>query len=347
MPKSSSIHVPHGSDIAKMLTSTGPVVKCVLLKTKGVSTKADTEEDVKHLAEPENVSDDTSEKRRVLTDLIEEIEVDTSPQKQMVSKILGGTFTFLGQYEDEGIVLMIRNVEFVNPIELPPFNPHQLHPPFDGVEVRGDILIMKVAATDEVLDEEEDEEDDVEDKDVVVPNNDEFFLDYTKDEYIAFASRTDVVAPEPPEEDEDDEDVEDEDDEEEEVDEEYHLGDDETNEEERTAIMNLLMRSILRKFCEDNGRGPNTQELLELRSALAEKMGVRLGEVPSLDEPVAKKKPVMIEPVEAASPYKSILTRRRESEEDDEAEELAPASKRVKFGDESVDASLEEKKGEP
>merc|ERR1711971_350431 len=67
-------------NIANILNSTGPIVNAVLLKAGNGNGN----------------------------NIVEDIQVDTTPKKQMVSKILGGPFTFLGQYEDEGIVLMIR-----------------------------------------------------------------------------------------------------------------------------------------------------------------------------------------------------------------------------------------------
>ena len=36
--------------------------------------------------------------------------------------------------------------------DLPPVNGHALQPPLDRVEVRGDVLLMRVAETEEVLD---------------------------------------------------------------------------------------------------------------------------------------------------------------------------------------------------
>ena len=65
-------------------------------------------------------------------------------------------------------------------------------PPLDHVEIRGDVLLMRVAETEEEGKEGEE-----------TPNvsaflsNEEFFLDYTLDEYVKFASRTDIVAKEP------------------------------------------------------------------------------------------------------------------------------------------------------
>jgi hypothetical protein len=326
-----------GIDIASMLQSKGPVVKCVLLKAGDVKNP------------PESSTDGS--KRHVLVDLLEEVDVDTTPKQRMVEKLLGGSFTFLGQYEDEGIVMMIRNLDGVEEDALP-INPHALQPPFEEATVRGDILVMKVAATDETLDNDGTEEK----KDVIMPTNDEFFLDYTKANYIAFAQRTDVVAPEVPEEDDDDEECSDEEEVEssgneegeeevsdEEEDDEGEEGDEEDEEwdaaededETRTAMMNLIMRRVLRRFHEGNGRGPNTQELLDLRSAVAAKMGVQVPEIldTDWDRKAIKKKRETIEDSENApkSPYKSILTRKRTASEDYEEDEQ-PVAKKVKFG---------------
>lgn len=326
----------HGIDISKMMKAAGPVIKCVLLKAK--LGQADAKQPAEEATKEDTKKDSEEPERVVLVDSIEEVEIDTTPQKQMVAQVLGGKFTFVGQYEDEGVVLMARNVEEIDPLDLPPFNTHVLQPPFDEHEIRGDILIMKVAPTEETLDEDPDA------TEVVVPTNDEFFLDYTKDEYVAFATRTDVVAPEPPEEE-----SEDEGDEEDEEEEEYTVEDDgETDEEELTGMMNILMRTILRKFTEDNRRGPNTQELLNIRTALATKMGIEIADIPSLNEPVAtKKRKTVMEPTDPASPIKSILTKRAEEEEnDDDVEEVLPATKKVKFGEDTTAATVNVEKEE-
>ena len=301
----SASHLIHGIDISKMLQSKGPVVKCVLLKAVAPGAN-----DAKQAAIAEATESDEKQQtgeageRHVLIDAIEEVEIDTTPQKQMVAQVLGGKFTFVGQYEDEGIMLMVRNVEDLDEDQLPPINAHKLQPPFDEHEVRGDILIVKVAATDEVLDDV-----DTNENDVVVPTNDEFFLDYTKDQYVAFAKRTDVVAPEAPEDDEVEtgDGEEDEDEEEDDDDDDDDDGHDE-DDDDHTGMMNLLMRSILRKFTEDNGRGPNTDELLKIREALASKMGIELQAVPSPNESVKKRE------IDAGS----------------------PPAKRVKFGNDVV-----------
>ena len=277
--------------------------------------------------------------------LIEEISIDTTPKKSMVSQVLGGQFTFLGQYEEEGIMVMIRRPdweEFIDDDEevmtmedIPPVNPHELQPPFDGVQVRGDVLLMRVAETPEELDAEsgegegeladlEEEVVDAADRgdsgagvaggkagggekpDIHVPTNDEFFLDYTKEEYLKFAARTDIVAPEiesSEEEESDEEEVDElEDDDEDakpsasaaaaaEGGEEHDNDDDDSEEDEdfdseehQIGMMNMILGHMLRKFREENGRGPDSLELLEMRKALADRLGV---DVPPVDEEAA------------------------------------------------------------
>ena len=293
-----------------------------------------------------------------LTSLIDEIEVDTTPRKSMVAEILGGPFTFLGQYEEEGTVLMIRRPpdeaeeeededgdgdgdceQGEEKDDVPRVNPHRLQPPFHDVSVRGDILVMKVAKTDDDDGDDDGDDDDssgsgaeeaeAKEESPVVANADEeltkeqpaasasskvradgeeggvddsedsFFLPYTKDEYLMFATRTDVVAPNRMEDSNDSEEEEEEigpdervgdgDDEDNDRDDEYRPGndddipsdDDDDDEDSQVGMMNLIFGQILRRFREENGRGPDTRELLEMRSALAERLGV---EVPPVDE---------------------------------------------------------------
>ena len=361
------------NSLATVRTASGPVVKCVLLKhmrssgrdvhphldksvlllrarekeeqkeeelnTKPAAistTPTDEEHDTLPVA---NHHHQHPHHREVLTELIEECVVDTSPGKNEVQKLLGGnSFTFIGQYPDEGIVLMARADQFhdldmiddltirelknfiresglghiidlttvvdhadliqaVKDAQLP-LNPHRLQPPFDDCPIRGDILLMRVA--DDPNDEDDDDEDEDDDAGVAkmsaaihqamqqvksameVPN-DEFFLDYTKEEYIAFASRTDIVA-EPMGDDEDDEDEEDMDEEDEdEQDEEEEDDDDEEEEdglddeeEEKHLVLNLILSELIKSFREDNGRGPDAEELLDLRARVAEQLKLEL-----------------------------------------------------------------------
>jgi hypothetical protein len=349
-----------GLDIGKILSSKGPVVKCVLLK----HLRADGKDAKPHPASP---GADATHHRQVLTDLIEEIELDTTPAKNGVSQVLGGSFTFIGQFITEGTVLMVRkelpddetlenesiktlqslckdfNVDTEGMLEKSELvgalldaqlvvNPHRLQPPLDGIVVRGDILILKVAETDEELDSDGVDAETLER--LAVPTNEEFFLNYTRDEYIAFASRTDVVAPQieaREEEDGEEEENDDEDEDDENGDEEYQLDEDEEaegDEDYMTAMMNLILGEVLKKFRQENGRGPDTRELLELRSKVAEKLGV---EVASFDEV-------------------SEVTSGQKREAEDEAE--VHSHKKVKFSspkeddDQNIKASGEEKGGE-
>ena len=71
-----------------------------------------------------------------LSHLIQEITIDTTPRKSQVAQVLGGDFTFLGQYESEGIMVMIRRPDWEREGysgDVPKVNPHRLHPPFHDV----------------------------------------------------------------------------------------------------------------------------------------------------------------------------------------------------------------------
>mmetsp|Transcript_21481 Transcript_21481/g.24090 ORF Transcript_21481/g.24090 Transcript_21481/m.24090 type:complete len:134 (+) Transcript_21481:741-1142(+) len=41
-------------------------------------------------------------------------------------------------------------------------------------------------------------------------------------------------------------------------------------------MFNLVMNEVLRQYREENGRGPNTKELLELRANIAKELGVEI-----------------------------------------------------------------------
>mmetsp|Transcript_33098 Transcript_33098/g.60700 ORF Transcript_33098/g.60700 Transcript_33098/m.60700 type:complete len:395 (+) Transcript_33098:103-1287(+) len=276
---------------------------------------------------------DRTNKEVPLQHLIEEIEVDTTPKKSMVSKILGGEFTFLGQYEEEGTMVMIRRPDWESndtddddedgniSEDAPPINPHALQPPLHALEVRGDILLMRVAETEEEPDRDEedavgggeakgeggDEKEDAESgaaeaeaAEIRLPaDDDDFFLDYTREEYLKFAARTDIVAEEVEssssgEESEVDaedaepsaatnDDDENDEDEDEDFDPDAEDSDDEDcdSEEHQVGMMNMILGHMLRKFREENGRGPDSLELLEMRKALADRLGVQ---VPPVDE---------------------------------------------------------------
>jgi hypothetical protein len=213
-------------NISTILNSTGPIVQAVLLSANEETPRT--------------------------------VEVDTTPKKQMVQQILGGPFTFLGQYEDEGIVLIIRRDQETGDL---PTNTHKLQPPFHATTVKGDILALKVAPTEE-------------DENINANKpNEEFFLNYTCDEYEKFAARTDITTtmiPATSEDDlEDDEQFSHGDDDEDEMEGEY----DSEDEEKEGGFMDLLLGQVLQRFEQENGRMPDKEELQALEAAIAAKLG--------------------------------------------------------------------------
>ena len=195
-----------GEEIASLLRSSGPVVKSVLLRAakaadgddgdRKPSAKSSAEVGTSHGnnkndEDAKRGADDTTSTSTddgangddrphpLLADLIDEIEVDTTPKKAMVSQILGGPFTFLGQYEEEGIMVMVRRPpgpgdsfdesdddggdgdgDEDEDEAIPPLNPHRLQPPLHKKVVRGDILLMRVAPGEEDHDDAADDEQD-------------------------------------------------------------------------------------------------------------------------------------------------------------------------------------------
>ena len=267
------------------------------------------------LSSGEQSSTKTSHTEYEFSHLVSQIQIDTTPKKREVEKVLGGPFTFIGQYEDLGVVVMaLRDGEGESDENKKatsfPWNPHKLQPPLHDVRVRGDILMLKVNA---IEDEEENQVTTTEMKndENSLPSStqnseNDFFLNFTRDEYLKFASRKDIPMITNTKNEEnisssddaydglnvkivetqnDEDEVYDSDDEDDEyLDNEEEDGDYEEEmdeEEERVAMMNLLMGQIIRRFRQENNRGPDTKELLEMRQALAMKLGV---EVPDLPE---------------------------------------------------------------
>jgi len=444
-----------GQQIAGILRSEGPIVNCVLLRASLDDTNEENGDETKkssasssigthngdddkkrdHQAHSNQNDDETTDEmnqdsislfkeRTIHAHLISEIQVDTTPRKSMVSQILGGPFTFLGQYEEEGIVVMVRR-DSVSPVFVDDnddddnddstnekvnqqglyLNPHELQPPLHQCKVYGDILLMRVAANEDESDDDDNDattipttkdtamsdvtetktdapgttnatndastttnadtastttstdntttttdatdstdstvnattsptnattsptnattqlsekeahpiEETQDDGTTPTPtpttpstgtsgtpttnfsSNQEFFLDYTKEEYIKFASRNIPIPPDESSDDDDDnegeeQDVNESDDDEhnngDEDDDDYEeeFGSDEDEESCQIGMLNLLLGQILRKFREDNGRGPNTKELLSIRAALAEKLGIDSSLIPPVDD---------------------------------------------------------------
>ena len=253
---SSSHHPDHNNNnnnsIATFLHSSGPVVSAVLLKADAT---------------------------------VEQILVDTTPQKQSVQQVLGGPFTFLGQYEEEGIVLMCRrgagddnDNDTNNNDKKLPINQHKLQPPFDESQVRGDILCLRVAAQEDEGDDNDNDNNNVDNVilSVSTQSNEEFFLNYTQEEYIRFAARTDVEAPKLlVSEDAEDDNENDNDTGSEEEDEEEMEGesddDDDDDEEGPDGFIEMLMGQVIHRFQTEHGRLPDDTELQALQAAIAQK----------------------------------------------------------------------------
>lgn len=94
-------------NIQKIMESKGPVVKCVLLKADGRT---------------------------------EELDVDMTPSLRSCQKILGGELTFLGQWEDLQVILLVSKDQSGDNL---PVNKHKLQPPFDEIIAYGDILLTR------------------------------------------------------------------------------------------------------------------------------------------------------------------------------------------------------------
>jgi hypothetical protein len=285
-----------GVNIGAILNEEGNIVQAVLLKCGGGPSGSSSSSTSSATA---TTNDDGNNEN-----IIEQICVDTCPQRRMVEQILGGNgITFIGQYEDEGIVVVASKQQQQPADHTHVINPHRLQPPLHNMTICGDILLLKVRQEEEDID----------------PTK-PFFQDYTKEDYATFASRTiDETAKEEQEEEEPlqekeelsisttstedcsssyssssiEEGGEDEEEEEEQSEdgeekdsseetEEAHDDDDDDDYVEDVSelgMFNLVMGSFLRQYQENNGRGPSTEELLFMRQTLAEKMGIVLDSI--------------------------------------------------------------------
>jgi hypothetical protein len=283
-----------GVNIGAILNEEGNIVQAVLLKCGGGPSGSSTSSN----STTSTINDNDNNEN-----IIEQICVDTCPQRRMVEQILGGNgITFVGQYEDEGIVVVASKQQQQQENNDHTRNPHRLQPPLHNLTICGDILLLKVRQEEE------------EDIDPTKP----FFQDYTKEDYAAFASKTieETAKEEEPqqqqqeelscsststedcsssyssssieeEEKEEDEEEQSEDGEEKdssEATEEEHEEDDDDDDDyyedvSELGMFNLVMGSFLRQYQENNGRGPSTEELLVMRQTLAEKMGIVLDSI--------------------------------------------------------------------
>jgi hypothetical protein len=76
---------------------------------------------------------------------IEEIDLDISPEKNEIFKLLGGRQTFIGQWPDIDVVIMKAENGHTK-------NENTLPTPFDGEEVLGKILLVRMDENSEPRD---------------------------------------------------------------------------------------------------------------------------------------------------------------------------------------------------
>ena len=72
----------------------------------------------------------------------EELSLDMTPSKKMTQETLGGQITFMGQWEDMEVILVI-NKAAQEEASAAKRNLHKLQPPFHDADVYGDILLMR------------------------------------------------------------------------------------------------------------------------------------------------------------------------------------------------------------
>ena len=127
---------------------------------------------------------------------------------------------------------------------------------------------MRVAAQDDD-DDDDDAKDHANGLTISTQSNEEFFLNYTLEEYMRFAARTDVKAPNvlvsEDAEDEDDEDhATGSEEEEEEEDNEMEGESDEDDDDGPEGFIEMLMGQVIHRFQTEHGRLPDDTELQAL-----------------------------------------------------------------------------------
>jgi hypothetical protein len=71
-----------------------------------------------------------------------ELTLDMTPRLKKTQETLGGQITFMGQWEDMEVILVI-NAEAQEEEDVAKLNKHKLQPPFHDAQVYGDILLMR------------------------------------------------------------------------------------------------------------------------------------------------------------------------------------------------------------
>jgi hypothetical protein len=68
------------------------------------------------------------------------------------------------------------------------------------------------------------------------------------------------------------------------VDHDYDGMEELTEEEEKSAMLNIILSELMRKFREENGRGPTSQEVLEIRASVAEQLEMEVATTESIEK---------------------------------------------------------------
>ena len=68
---------------------------------------------------------------------IQEIDLDIDPRKNEIFRLLSGSPTFIGQWPDLDVVIM--KAQYASKLNI-----NKLPPPFDGEEIKGSVLLVRM-----------------------------------------------------------------------------------------------------------------------------------------------------------------------------------------------------------
>ncbi|CAB9502947.1 expressed unknown protein [Seminavis robusta] len=111
-----------------------------------------------------------------------------------------------------------------------------------------------------------------------------------------------------------------------------------TEDEEKSAMLNIVLSELLRKFREENGRGPSSVEVLEIRASVAEQLEMEVATHESIEAQQQKHEE------ENGGGKKRAAAAVDAAAENGDSEAQQPSSKRVKFHDSVVDEEEEDSK---
>eukprot|EP00939_MAST-03C_sp_MAST-3C-sp1_P000101 g101.t1 len=203
-------------DITKIMNSDGPVCKCVVLRTDGTA---------------------------------EEVDVDMTPKKQNVTNMLGGRTSFVGQWDDIGVIVCCADQNALG--EDAKINKHKLQPPLHKAVVKGIIVLTRSGEEGEPLDFTLKE-----------------WQNFLKKDIPEWEVDENLVVKVDGEADQDDEE------EEEDGEDEYNPSEGEEDEDDGfDGFIDMLLGRVVQQFVSKHGREPSEEEAQELENALRVKLG--------------------------------------------------------------------------